>query len=288
MDLLVALQKDFIIGDGGYGATILSHGLAEGECEESWNLSHPEKIEQFHREFIEAGSEVIQTNTLKANRIFLSRLGMGDKVAEINQAGATIARQARSDKPVVVVASIGPIGELLEPYGPLTAQQAAEVFAEQAQALAEGGVEGFFIETFTSLEEAEIAVGAAKQTGLPVACSFAFQPSGATVMGAKPGQIVERIAAAGAEIIGANCGVGPAQLFPIMEQFKKVYAGLTIAQPNAGMPQLIEGKTVFPAIPAEMADYALRFRDLGVNIIGGCCGTKPEHIRAMTKALRGN
>jgi 5-methyltetrahydrofolate--homocysteine methyltransferase len=289
MDLLAALEEGFIIGDGGYGAIIQSRGLAADEPVEIWNLSRPAEIEAIHREFLAAGSELLQANTFGANRISLHRHGLEDRLAEINRAGVEIARRAAANtgKRVFIIGSMGPSGGLLEPYGDLTAEALEEAFAEQAQALAQAGAEGFFVETFVSIEEAEIAVAAAKETGLPAAASMAFQASGATVMGVKPEQAARRLSDAGAEIIGANCGVGPKELFPIMEEFKRHYSGLTIAQPNAGMPQLVEGKTVFPEKPRTMAEYAVRFRDLGVNLIGGCCGTRPEHIRAMVKALRG-
>jgi len=287
VDLLAALAENFIIGDGGYGAVILARGLGTGECEELWNLTHPQEIEQIHRHFISAGSELIQTNTFKANRFFLARLGLADKLESINRAGVEVARRAAEGKKTFVVASVGPIGELLEPYGELTRDQARALFTEQTEALARAGIDGFFVETFVSLEEAEIAVAAAKKTGLPVAASMAYQASGATVMGVKPEQAVSHLAAAGADIVGANCGVGPAELFPIVEEIKRHFSGPTLAQPNAGMPQLVGGKTVFPETPETMAAYALRFRDLGVNIIGGCCGARPEHIRAMASALRG-
>ncbi|NIM04572.1 MAG: methionine synthase [Armatimonadetes bacterium] len=287
MDLLAAVKAGFIIGDGGYGATIISHGLASGECEESWNLAHPERIEGFHREFIQAGSELLQANTFGANRVSLARHSLADKVGEMNRAGVEIARRAAAGKDIFVVGSMGPCGELLQPYGDLTEDSALHAFSEQAAALAKAGADGLFVETFTSIEEAEIAVRAAKQTGLPVAASMSFQASGATVMGVKPEQAVERLSAAGADIIGANCGIGPAQLFPIMQEIKSCFSGPTLAQPNAGMPQLVEGKTVFPETPETMADFAVRFRDLGINIIGGCCGTRPEHIWAMAEQLRG-
>ena len=153
--------------------------------------------------------------------------------------------------------------------------------------MAQAGVDAFFIETFAAIDEIEIAVAAAKKTGLPVSASMSFEPSGRTVMGTTPEEAVRRLAAAGADVVGANCGMGPKELFPIVEKIKAAHDGLTIAQPNAGMPQIVGGKTTFPATPELMAEYALRFRDLGIDIIGGCCGNKPAHIAAMAKALRG-
>ena len=285
MDLLAALEKDFLIGDGGYGAILQSRGLGPEESIELWNLTNPREIEEIHRDFIQAGSELIQTNTFGANRIALARHALAEKVEEINRAGVEIARRAAEGK-VFVVSSFGPSGGLIEPYGDLTKEQLYEAFREQAEALAQAGVDGFFVETFVSIEEAEIAVSAAQETGLPVAASLAFQANGATAFGVKPEQAVARLSAAGAEVIGANCGIGPAELFPIMQEFKRCYSGLTIAQPKAGSPQLVQGRAVFPKTPESMAVYALRFRNLGVNIIGGCCGTRPEHIQAMARALR--
>lgn len=286
MDLLAALAEDFVIGDGGVGTLLQNRGLTASESGELWNVTHPAEVEAAHRAFVEAGSELIQTNTFQANPISLRRHGLEGRVAELNRAGAEIARRA-AGREIIVVGSIGPIGELLEPYGELTAAAAGAAFAEQARALAAGGVDGFFVETFTSIEEAELAVSAAKATDLPVAASLAFQASGATVMGVKPEQAVTQLSRAGADIIGANCGVGPAELFPILQHIVYLSDGPTLAQPNAGLPQLVAGKTVFPETPETMAEYACRFRDLGVNIIGGCCGTRPEHIRAMAKELRG-
>jgi len=287
MDLLARLKEDIIVADGGFGAIVLSRGLAPEECEESWNLTHPKDIEEIHRDFIEAGAELVTTNTFKANRRLLAKHGLGDKVEEVNRAAVEAARRAAAPKGAFVVGCIGPIGELLEPYGDLTAEAARELFREPAMALARAGADALFLETFMAIEEAEIAVKAAKETGLPVVASMAFQASGATMMGVGPEQAAARLSAAGAEVVGANCGVGPVELFPIMEKMKASYAGLTIAQPNAGMPRLIEGKTVFPEKPETMGEYAKKFRNLGINIIGGCCGNRPEHIRAIAKALRG-
>ena len=285
-ELLRRLAAGFLIGDGGTGAMLRASGLSSEDCEEEWNVSHPDAVIAVHRAFREAGSDIVQTNTFQGSRTKLAKRGLGEQTGELNTAGARLTREAVGEDGFVA-GSIGPTSELLEPYGPLTVQQAYDAFAEQTEALAAGGVDLFIVETFIALEEIESAIRAAKSTGLPVAASMTFEANGRTIMGVPAERAAVALRECGADIAGANCSLGPQQLEPIVARMAKASPGLLIAQPNAGMPQLVGGRTVYPETPEAMAKYAVRFRELGVNLIGGCCGTRPEHIRAMVAGLRG-
>jgi methionine synthase I (cobalamin-dependent) len=268
------------------GTTLSAAGHSAGQSLELMNVAQPDLVLAAHRAFVAAGSELIETNTFQGSHPALARHGLGDRAAELNAAGAKLAREAAGEA-VFVAGSIGPTGQILEPYGEYLPEVARAAFAEQTQALAEAGVDLFIVETFSALEEACLAVEAAVETGRPVAASMSFDPSGRTAFGVTPRQAAELLAAAGAVVVGANCGtVSPEEMAEVLAHFRDATQLPLIAQPNAGKPQQTASGTVFPARPEQMADAAARFRELGVAIIGGCCGTRAEHIHAIAKRLR--
>jgi methionine synthase I (cobalamin-dependent) len=251
------------------------------------NVDEPDLVRSAHQAYVDAGADAIETNTFQGNRVALAAHGLGDRAAEINRAAAKLARGVAGDR-VFVAGSIGPTGRILEPYGEFEPEAAQAAFEEQAKALAEGGVDFFVVETFTAVEEVVLAVRAAASTGLPVAASMSFDPNGRTAFGVLPKRAADEMAAAGAVVGGANCGtVTPLEMVAIVEQFRAASYLPLIAQPNAGRPERTESGVRFPAGPEEVAEAAPRFQLAGATIIGGCCGTKPEHIRAVVARLRG-
>jgi methionine synthase I (cobalamin-dependent) len=269
------------------GTTLSIAGHAAGVSLELMNVERPEMVRAAHRAFLEAGAEAVETNTFQGSRLSLARHGLAERAAELNTAGARLAREAAGER-AFVAGSIGPTGCILEPYGDFEDAEARAAFEEQAQALAEGGVEFLMVETFTALEEALLAVGAAAATGLPVAASMAFDPNGRTAFGVAPERAARELAGAGAMVVGANCGtVSPEEMVSILQRFREATDLPLIAQPNAGRPERVETGVMYPATPEGMAKAAARFRDLGASLIGGCCGTRPEHIREIARELRG-
>ncbi len=284
-----------LLADGATGTMLQAMGLPVGEPPERWILKNPDAVRELARQYAEAGSDIVYTNTFGANRIRLQRFGLADKVSELNKLAVQLARDgvnsatrpsSRVPRPFIV-ASIGPTGELLEPYGDLEPEAARDAFAEQATALAEAGVDAFVCETFTDLTEALICLKAVQSVAkVPVMVSMSFEENGRTMMGVTPEDAVNRLLDEGAFVVGANCSVGPEVVEPVVVKMKAARPdALLLAKPNAGKPQLIEGKVVYPVTPEEMASFALRMRDLGVAIVGGCCGTTPKHIAAMKAVL---
>lgn len=285
-----------LLADGATGTMLQAMGLPTGEPPERWILDNPDAVRELARRYAEAGSDIVYTNTFGANRIRLQRFGLGEKVSELNRTAAQLAREGASSasrpssrvpRPLIV-ASIGPTGELLEPYGDLEPEAARDAFAEQAAALAEAGVDAFVCETFSDLTEALICLKAVQSVAkVPVMVSMSFEEGGRTMMGVTPEEAANKLLDEGAFVVGANCSVGPDVVERVVAAMKAARPdALLLAKPNAGKPQLIEGKVVYPVTPDEMASFALRMRDLGVAVIGGCCGTTPEHIAAMRAVLR--
>jgi len=285
---LERLASGFVIGDGAYGFALQGLGLA-GTNPAHANVEHPDEVLRLHRAFAAAGSDVLQTNTFQAHRIALERDGSADQVQAINEQSVRLARTAASeaDREVFVAGDLGPSPVLIEPYGDLPTEKARDAFREQAAIFAEAGVDFLIFQTFASLEEMQIAIEAGRETGLPIAASMAFEANGRTNFGVTPEQAAARLAEYGASIVGANCSVGPQELLPVARAFRAATSLPVLIQPNAGLPQLREGRAVFPVTPQEMAEYAVQFRDMGINFIGGCCGSTPDHIRAIVRALRG-
>ncbi len=285
-NLLGRIREGFLISDGAMGTTLSASGHV-GYSLELLNVEKPDLVRGAHRAFVEAGSELIETNTFQGSRPALDRYGLGERTVELNTAAARLAREAAGEA-VFVAGSIGPTGKVLEPYGEYLPDQARAAFEEQAAALAAAGVDLFIVETFSALDEAQLAVRAATETGLPVAASMSFDLSGRTAFGVTPAQAACLLAEAGAVVVGANCGtISPAETVEILTKFREATSLPLIAQPNAGKPQQTASGVVFPATPETMADAAERFRELGAAIIGGCCGSRADHIRVIAVRLRG-
>ena len=286
-------QNGYILADGATGTNYFNLGLEVGHPPELWVLEQADLVAGLHRAFIEAGSDMILSNSFGGSCYRLKLHGAAGQVAELNAAAARIARteaQRQFDKDgraVVVAGSMGPTGELFEPLGALTHDSAVEAFSAQAMALAEGGVDLLWIETISSFEEMFAAIEAAQKTGLPVAATMTFDTAGKSMMGVAPADFAERISAREVVALGANCGIGPAELMHSVMAMNPKQGVYRVAKGNCGIPQYVEGAIHYHGTPELMADYAVLARDAGVEIIGGCCGTTPEHIRAMRVALDG-
>jgi len=273
------------VTDGAWGTQLQARGLKAGECPDAWNLLEAERVEQVARAYVEAGSQVILTNTFRANRLTLAGHGLAEKAAEINRAGAAISHRAAQGR-AHVFASIGPSGKLLM-TGETTEEELRAAFAEQAQALADGGAEAILIETMSDLAEARLALSAARETGLPVVVSMVFDSGrnkDRTMMGATPEQVARELDEAGADALGANCGSGIAAYIPICRRLRAATGRPIWIKPNAGLPELIEGRTLYRTTPEEFASHVPALIEAGANFIGGCCGTGPEFIRRIVEA----
>lgn len=271
-----------VITDGAWGTQLQVLGLPPGACADVWNLERQGAVAQVARAYVQAGSQVILSNTFRANRIALADYGLAEKTVLINRAGAEISKRAAEGK-ALVFASMGPSGKMLL-SGEVSEEQLAEAFAEQARALTEGGADGIVIETMSDLTEAKIALAAAKSTGLPVAVCMVFDSGPAkdrTMMGVAPEQAAEELSAAGADIIGANCGQGIEGFIPICERLRRATSLPIWIKPNAGMPELQEGRVVYRTTARQFAARVPALAAAGASFIGGCCGTTPEFIREM-------
>jgi 5-methyltetrahydrofolate--homocysteine methyltransferase len=279
---------DVLIADGATGTMLQAAGLPAGMPGEAWILERPEEIKKLHRAYLQAGSRLLLTSTFGGTRARLRAAGLDPKVAEISQRAAELARDVAGDE-VYVGGDIGPTGEMMPPLGKLTYAAAVEMFAEQAAALAAGGVDCIYIETMSDLNEAKAAVEGAQQvTDLPVFCTFSFDTHGRTGMGLSPAQAAGAMAGMGVQAVGANCGHAPEEVLGFLPQMRQAAPGLyLIAKPNAGVPRMVKRQAVYDAGPERMAGLARQFVELGACIVGACCGSSPEHIAAMAKALEG-
>jgi 5-methyltetrahydrofolate--homocysteine methyltransferase len=281
---------DLILADGGMGTTLFALGLANGESPEEWNVTQPDKVRGVHRSYIEAGSQIILTNTFGGSRLRLDLHGLGDRVREFNLTAARLARVEAdaAPGPVVVGGSMGPTGSILAPYGALEFDDAVAAFAEQAAALVEGGVDVLWIETLSDLEEVRAAVAGCRRAapGCPIVATMTFDTHGRTMMGVTPEAALETLSGWGLVALGGNCGNGPAEIEVVVQKMHAANPDVAlVAKSNAGMPHLGDDGPVYDATPAVMAEYALTVRDLGARIIGACCGSTAAHIRAMADAL---
>ena len=277
---------EVLLADGATGTLLQSMGLPPGQLPEVWVLEQPERIRAFYGGYVNAGSDIILTCTFGGTRYRLSAHELADRVVEVNRQAAELAR-AEAGADVFVAGDMGPTGQLLEPLGPLTAEEVAEAYAEQATGLVQGGVDFLLIETMSDLGEAQAAIdGARRVTDLPIVCTFSFDTHGRTMMGVKPETVAEQIARR-VEGVGANCGRDPAE-FPTFLQAMRSAApdALLWAKPNAGLPRVVGDETIYDATPAYMGKVALELCRAGAQIIGGCCGTTPEHIEVMAKSLK--
>lgn len=287
-------EKPFLLADGATGTNLFALGLATGEAPELWNVDHPNRVAAHYRSFVDAGCDIILTNSFGGNRYRLALHQAENRVAELNEAAVRIARQVVADcaRPVMVAGSIGPTGEILQPNGPLSAADAAAAFAEQAAALAHGGADALWIETLSSREELDAALTGVSSTGLALVCTMSFDTNGRTMMGLAPSELVQLAASHNAHPLacGSNCGVGASEVVASIVLMQRAQAGLQhapllVAKANCGVPEYLDGRIVYNGSPELMADYARLARAAGARIIGGCCGTTPAHIRAMRIAL---
>lgn len=280
------LSRAPLVTDGAWGTQLQARGLASGECPDSWNLTHPERVEEVARAYVEAGSQIILTNTFRANRITLCAAGLAAQVSEINRAGAAISRRAAGDR-AFVFASIGPSGKILM-MGETSTAELSAAFLEQAAALADGGAHALVVETMSDIEEAKIAVEAALKTGLPVVASMAFDSGrnkDRTMMGATPEHAAVELAAAGADVVGANCGSGIAGYVAICRRLHEATERPIWIKANAGLPEVVGDRTVYRMGAEEFAGYAPALVAAGASFIGGCCGTGPEFIRNLKERI---
>lgn len=291
--LFEALRERRLVGDGAMGTQLMLAGLTSGDCGERWNLTHPERVLDIQRRYVEAGADCIITNTFGGSRVTLQRHGQADELRAINQAGASIAREAFGDREGYVLGDLGPLGVMLEPYGDLPVADARAAYEEQAHALVEAGVDAIIIETQTSFEELGVALDAAKAAGAPcIIASLAYDLSAdkslyVTMMGVRPGRAAAFVQERGAHIVALNCGTGMdmAGAAKVARQYRASCNLPVMVQPNAGMPVLENMKAVYKQLPADMALGVPGALEAGANIIGSCCGSTPEHTRAIREVV---
>jgi len=269
------------ITDGAWGTQLQARGLPVGACPDEWNLTQPARVEEVAAAYVAAGSRIILTNTFGANRIRLAEFGLVDQTGEINRRGAAISKRA-AGKTASVFASVGPTGKMLV-SGDVTADEVLAAFTEQAAALKAGGADALVIETMAELEEATLAITAARTTGLPVVACMTFDTGGCTMMGVTPVQAAAELTAAGADVIGSNCGNGIAAFVPICQQLRAASPLPIWVKANAGQPEYVDGRITYRITPEEFAAHAPALLKAGASFIGGCCGTTPDHIRVLAQ-----
>jgi methionine synthase I (cobalamin-dependent)/5,10-methylenetetrahydrofolate reductase len=285
---LQRLAKGLVLSDGAMGTMIYARGISFDHCFEELNISNPDLVQEIHLSYIRAGSELIETNTFGSNSIRLASYGLESKAKEFALRAAKTAKYARdiSGEPVFIAGSIGPLGKPLRPVGKITPEQARSAFREEAEGLLEGGVDCFIIETFYDLVELSEAVSAVKDVAdLPVIAQMTFNEDGKTPRGHTVEDVVEALSELGVDVIGANCSVGPQGMLDVIRRMRELTDLPISAHPNAGMPRIIQDRYIYLCSPAYMAEYAVAFAEAGAQVIGGCCGTAPEHIKAIKEAL---
>jgi homocysteine S-methyltransferase len=287
-DFRERLKKTPVLCDGAMGTLLYSKGIFINRCYDELNLSQPELIRAIHHEYLQSGAEVIETNTFGANAFRLARHGMADKVHDINLAGAKVAREAAKSFDLWVAGSVGPLGVRIEPLGKTSFEEARAAFRDQIAALVEGGVDLLILETFGYVEEIHQAILAARDVNpnIPVVAQVTIDEEGNCLDGSTPETFTPRLEAWGADVIGCNCSVGPVDMLDSIERMRALTSLPLSAQPNAGIPRSVEGRNIYLCSPEYMASYARKFVTAGVRLVGGCCGTTPDHIRVMKSALR--
>ena len=287
MSFLERIHCEVLVGDGAIGTMLYAKGVGLDVNFEHLNLVRPELVTELHAEYLAAGAQVIETNTFGANHTKLAPIGLERKVREINRRGAELARQAAAGREVFVAGSIGPLARLKGEEKELSPAEMAAIFREQAEALAEGGIDLFQLETFSDLHQLLCAVAAAKTIGLPVVASMAFGENGRLPGGLGAEEVARRLAVAGADVIGANCGAGPLELLKTVERLAAATSLPVAAYPNSGFPEYVDGRYLYRATPDYFAAMGREMVAAGASLVGGCCGTTPEHIRLLAERLRG-
>ncbi len=288
-----AILQRPLLGDGAMGTQLMLAGLQQGHCGEEWNVTHPEKVLAIQRAYVDAGSDCLLTNTFGGSRIMLNRHRQGDQAVAVNRAAVHIAREAFGDRPGYVIGDIGPFGGLMEPYGEFAESDVRDAFAEQARALVDAGVDAIIVETQTSLEELGLAVDAAREAGAPcVIGSMAYDvtldgSTFRTMMGVDPEQAAQFMEDRGVDVLALNCGTGMdmQRALAAVKRYRAVSSLPVMAQPNAGQPNLIDMKVVYDETPEQMVEGVVPLLEAGVNILGTCCGSTPDHIRAFRQAI---
>ncbi|HKO02384.1 MAG TPA: bifunctional homocysteine S-methyltransferase/methylenetetrahydrofolate reductase, partial [Thermoanaerobaculia bacterium] len=286
-DFVQAIADEHVyLFDGAMGTMLYSKGVFINKCYDELNLRNPEIVLEVHKQYVRAGAEILETNTYGANRVKLRSFGIEEELRDINMRAVELARKAAGDS-VYVAGAIGPLGIRIEPYGPTAIDEAREFFREQAAALREAGVDLFVLETFSNIVETEQAIAAIREiSNIPVIAQMTIGTDARTIYGDAPRIIAQRLDAAGADVIGLNCSVGPDVMLDAVEEMTAVSARKLSAQPNAGLPRDVNGRQMYMASPDYMAKYAKRLIHKGVKFLGGCCGTTPEHIKVMADAVR--
>jgi 5-methyltetrahydrofolate--homocysteine methyltransferase len=278
-----------VLVDGGMGTLLQDRGLDDGGSGELWNVDRPDVVRDSHQAYARAGARILTTNTFGGTRPRLQMHGLEDRVQEINAAAAALAREVADEHGLLVAGDLGPTGELLAPLGAMEPAEAEEIFAEQLRGLRDGGIDVVLIETMSDLAEVEAAVRAARSVvpELPVIATLSFDTNLRTMMGVRPGDAVTALAAAGVDAVGANCGRGPEEMEAIAAQLAEARPDglLLVAQSNAGLPQVVGDHFEYDKSPADLAQHAQTLRELGIDLIGACCGSTPEHIAAMRDAV---
>jgi len=286
-------QKHVLLADGATGTNLFAMGLQSGDAPEFWNVDHPDRVAAHYRSFIDAGSDIVLTNTFGGTRYRLKLHNAQHRVAELNTAAAEILKGEveKSGREVIVAGSIGPSGEILAPLGEMLPDEAVEAYAEQALALKQGGVDILWIETMSSREEVELAVKGVGEAGLPIIFTMSFDTNGRTMMGVGAADLMNLLQQARPRVhaCGTNCGIGASEVVVAILNMKAVITDdsdpILVAKANCGIPEFIDGEIVYSGTPEIMANYAVMARDAGARIIGGCCGTTAEHVAAMRDAL---
>lgn len=284
-------ERKLLVSDGGWGTFLVAAGLGAGECPELWNVEHPDVVRNIAASYAEAGADIVMTNSFGGTRITLEPYGLASRAAELNEAAARLSREA-VDEGVLVLASVGPTGKILM-MGDVSEDQLFDAFAEQAVALERGGADACSVETMTALDEAGIAARAVKEnTGLELVCSFTFgmktDTGYRTMMGVSVAEMTQAMLAEGADVLGVNCSLGPAEMVEVVRDLRAAAPDVPIlVHPNAGMPQRKDdGSVCYPETPEGMANRVSELVNAGASIVGGCCGTGPEHIQAIAAAIR--
>ncbi len=284
---LRALIQDGVVHvlDGAMGTLLYERGVFVNVCYDELNLTQPDLVGEIHQEYVEAGAEILKTNTFGANPVKLSGFALEEKTEEINSAAALLAQMVAGDG-VMVVGAMGPLGLRIEPWGPTSAEEAEDYFRRQAQGLVDGDVDGFLLETFSHLNEMHQALRAVRSiSNLPVLAQVTFEEGGNTSNGTDAETVARTLDEWGADVIGVNCSVGPSETLDVVERMASVTEVPLVAQPNAGLPRMVGDRKMYLASPSYMARYAVRMVEAGIRFVGGCCGMTPDHIRAIRVAV---